>query len=453
MRSLATSLVALAAAGLLLTQATASDASWSARVIARGDEIARKVSRLRGLKIKRPIAMGVMSEDAIRARILERLAEDSPPARRAAEAAMARRWGLVPWELDLDQLTIDLLTEQIAGFYDPVEKKLYVADKPGGDDTWAGMLLAHEIVHALQDQHFDLEPWMKAVAHDGDAHAARAALVEGDGVALMLEYTLAEQGLPPPWSNPAIVRLLTTSLDPVGGGDLLGRAPLAIRQSLMFPYVRGLEFVAHLRRTQPWRRVDDAFRRPPRSTEQILHPELYLADEKPHVITAVVPPGMREVHQAVWGEAGWSMFYETHGVAPATAMSAAAGWGGDRVLLVAATGDAGATAAPVRTTGLALLTFDTALDATEAWAALTHALDALVIGAEISSATDRHRWLDATGRITAAERRGAAIAIVTGAPLPAWRALLDGVWTWKVVGAPPPPSPGPVTEPEPLGAP
>ncbi|MBE7448503.1 MAG: hypothetical protein HS111_06345 [Kofleriaceae bacterium] len=213
--------------------------------------------------------------------------------------------------------------------------------------------------------------------------------------------------------------------------------------------MRGLEFVAHLRRTQPWRRVDDAFRRPPRSTEQILHPELDLADEKPHVITAVAPPGMREVHQAVWGEAGWSMFYETHGVAPATAMSAAAGWGGDRVLLVAATGDAGATAAPVRTTGLALLTFDTALDATEAWAALTHALDALVIGAEISSATDRHRWLDATGRITAAERtrRGhrhrhrRAAAGVAG--------TLDGVWTWKVVGAPPPPSPGPVTEPEP----
>ena len=85
--------------------------------------------------------------------------------------------------------------------------------------------------------------------------------------------------MPPPWSNPAVIKLLTGSMDPTSGGDLLATSPLAIRQGLMFPYVRGLEFVAFLRRTQPWSKVDDAFRRPPRSTEQILHPELYLADE------------------------------------------------------------------------------------------------------------------------------------------------------------------------------
>jgi hypothetical protein len=409
-----------------------ADDAWTKKVVARGDEIGKRVSKLRGLKIKKPIAMGVMNEAELRTRILARLDEDSPPAERAAEAAMVKRWGVVAWDLDLDKLTVDLLTEQIAGFYDPTEKKLYVADKPEGGESWADMLMAHEIVHALQDQHFDLEKWMKEVEDNGDASAARSALVEGDGVALMLEYTLDEKGVPPPWSNPAVIKLLTGSMDPTSGGDLLSRSPLAIRQGLMFPYVRGLKFVAYLRRTQPWSKVDEAFKRPPRSTEQILHPELYLADEKPQVITAVVPAGYTEIHSAVWGEVGWSMFLETHGVAPATAMSAAAGWGGDRVLLVATAGDTGAVASPTRTTGLALLTYDTALDATEAWDAMTRALDVMVVGTEIATSSDQHRWLDAMGRITVAERRGAAIAIVTGATLPAWRTLLDGVWTWTV---------------------
>lgn len=435
MRSFASTVVVLAAAGALATTAAAKPDAWTKRVVARGGEIGKKVAKLRGLKIKKPIAMGVMDEAALRARILERLDEDSPPAERAAEAAMMKRWGLVPWDTDLDALTIDLLTEQIAGFYDPAEKKLYVADKPDADDSWADMLMAHEITHALQDQHFDLEAWMKVVEHDGDASAARAALVEGDGVAVMLEYSLAEKGLPPPWNVPGVIKLLTTSMEPVEGNDLLSRAPLAIRHGLMFPYIRGLEFVSALRRTQPWSKVDDAFRRPPRSTEQILHPELYLADELPHAISAVAPAGWTQLHEGVWGEAGWATFFEAHGVSAGAANSAAAGWGGDRVLLLAAAGDTTALATPQRAVGLAVITFDTDLDALEAWQALSHALDDLVVGAEVATDTDLRRWIDAAGRFTVAERHGAAIAVVTGAPLAAWRPLLDGAWRWRVTPA------------------
>jgi hypothetical protein len=136
---------AVALVALLCGVAVADDA-WTRKVVARGDEIGKKVSKLRGLKIKKPLAMGVMSEAELRTRILTRLDEDSPPAERAAEAAMVKRWGVVAWDLDLDQLTVDLLTEQIAGFYDPTEKKLYVADKPEGGEAWADMLMAHEIV-------------------------------------------------------------------------------------------------------------------------------------------------------------------------------------------------------------------------------------------------------------------------------------------------------------------
>jgi hypothetical protein len=417
--------------------AGAADNDWVTQLLARADVIAGKVAAVRGLKLKRPIAKGVVTDEQLRARILTRMDEDSPPAERAIEAAVAKRWGLVPWDTDLDKLVIDLLTEQIAGFYDPRERKLYIASARESDPAWADMVMAHEIDHALQDQHFDLDPWMKAVEDDADASAARSALVEGDGVALMIEYALAEQGKPPPWGEDLIVRLMMASMQGAvaggGTGQLFDRAPLALREQMIFPYQAGVGFVAALRKTQPWKKIDDVFtRRPPVSTEQVMHPELYLADQRPDVIVDAPPPassGLVKLHAAVWGEAGWGTFLRAHGVATETSQSAAAGWGGDRVVLV---GPADGAAHPERTTALALITWDSEADALEAWDALGKALDAMVTGAGLATTGAELRWIDAEGRITAAERKGDRIAIVVGAPLFQWRGLLAGAWTWKV---------------------
>lgn len=420
-----------------------SDPDWLAKLIARTDEIAAKVATVRGLKLLRPIAKGVVDDAQLRARILAKMDEDSPPAKRALEAAAAKRWGLVPWATDLDQLVIDLLTEQIAGFYDPRERKLYIASSRESDPTWADMVMAHEIDHALQDQHFDLDRWMKAVEDDDDASAARAAVVEGDGVALMIEYSLAEQGLPPPWGQEMVVRMMLASMEAtVAGGDDSGaasagkvfdRAPLALREQMIFPYQAGIGFIAALRKTQPWARVDDVFtKRPPASTEQILHPELYVADARPDQVTASAPPattGLVQLHTAIWGEAGWGSFLRSHGVVAATAATAAAGWGGDRVVLL---GPADGAAHPERTTALALSTWDSEVDAVEAWDALGLALEAMVVGVPLIADDHQVRWLGADGRITAAERRGDRIAIVVAAPLWSWHALVDATWSWKV---------------------
>ena len=431
--------------------AAVSDPDWLAKLIARTDEIAAKVATVRGLKLLRPIDKGVVDDDQLRARIVARMDEDSPPAKRALEAAAAKRWGLVPWATDLDQLLIDLLTEQIAGFYDPRERKLYIASSRESEPTWADMVMAHEIDHALQDQHFDLDRWMKAAEGDDDASAARAAVVEGDGVALMIEYSLAEQGLPPPWGQEMVVRMMLASMaaTAAGGGDggggdggsgggdgarkVFDRAPLALREQLIFPYQAGVGFIAAVRKTQPWARVDDVFtKRPPASTEQILHPELYVADLRPDRITEGAPPassGLVQLHAAIWGEAGWGTFLRSPGVVAATAATAAAGWGGDRVVLL---GPADGAAHPERTTALALTTWDSEVDAAEAWDALGQALDAMVVGAPLVADDHQVRWLGADGRITLAERRGDRIAIVVAAPLWSWRALAEAAWSWKV---------------------
>lgn len=429
-------LVAAALAGLTACRPARADDDWTGKLVARADAIGKKVAKLRGLSIKRPIPKGVMTDEQLRARIVESMDRDSTPAERAAEAAMAKRWGLVPMDTDLDALLVDLLTEQIAGFYDPREGQLYVSAKPATDDDWADMLMAHELTHALQDQHFGLEKWMAVVKDNGDASAARQALVEGDGVALMIEYLLAEQGAGPPWDHDEIVRMMTATMDSAAagggsgepGGELLAKAPLAIRESLMFPYKAGVGFVAALRRGQPWGKVDAAFARPPASTEQILHPALYFADERPDAIAA--PRGA--LHSQVWGEEGWRVFLRAHGVVADKAASAAAGWGGDRVIL------AGAPAAigePGRAIGVAMTTWDQAIDASEFWDALAGALDDLVIGPALVAESERLVWLDADGTVTAAELRGRQVAIVTGAPIVRWRAILDGAWAWPVAWA------------------
>jgi hypothetical protein len=253
---------------------------------------------------------------------------------------------------------------------------------------------------------------MKATKDDSDASLARQALVEGDGMALMIEYRLAGEGYGAPWDHDEVVRLLTANMNvDQGGTQLIDRAPVALREAMLFPYRAGVAFVAALRKGRPWTAVDGAFTRPPRSTEQVLHPALYFADARPDAITPTADP--TTIDSAVWGEEGWREFLLAHGVDADRAAQAMAGWGGDRVVV---RGAPAAVAAPWRAVGSAVLTWDTDVDALEFWDAASHALDHLAAGTLIVDAPDRMVWLSWQGRVTAMARRDRAIAIVTGAP-------------------------------------
>ncbi|MEZ4400088.1 MAG: hypothetical protein R3B06_08720 [Kofleriaceae bacterium] len=426
--------VAALALGMVVgTGSVRADPDWTAKLVARADDIATRVAALRGLAMTRPIAKGIMDDAQLRARILTRMDEDSPAAERAKDAAMAKRWGLVPMATDLDRLVVDLLTEQIAGFYDPAEGKLYVSAKPATDDAWADMLMAHEITHALQDQRFGLDGWMAAVKDDGDASSARQALVEGDGVALMIEFMLSQQGLAAPWDHDDVVKLLTAGMDSTGaaGSELMDAAPVAMREGMLFPYRAGVAFVAALRKGKPWSAVDAAFARPPRSTEQIIHPALYFADERPDVVT--LPAGYASLDSSVWGEEGWREFLVSHGVDRDQAASASAGWGGDRVAL---RGGADAVAHPARSVGVAVTTWDTEVDALEFWDAATKAVDHLAGGLVVARSPTRVVWMTWRGRATALEARGRQVVIVTGAAARTWADELARAWTWPVAWTP-----------------
>src|SRR5439155_19012222 len=164
-------------------------------LLAAADEIIRQVSALRGLKAKGPLARGVLSRDAIGQKLKERLAKEYTPEEVRGEARVLKRLGLLPPDADYEKLILDLLMEQVAGFYDPFAAKLYIAD-------WLPLemqrpALAHEIEHSLQDQHFDLKRFASPIKDDGDKQLAHSALVEGDATAVMLEFQAQSMGLPP----------------------------------------------------------------------------------------------------------------------------------------------------------------------------------------------------------------------------------------------------------------
>ena len=361
--------------------------------------LAKEVAKARGLPMKKPIAQATVSRDELRARLLKLAEEKKTQDELRAEGVALARWGLIPPGTDYVALMVDLLSEQIAGYYDPDTKQLTLLATTGQAPLWDEMVLAHEMVHALQDQAFDLTKFEDVPPGEGDAAQARHALVEGDGITLMFELLLARKGFTPPWDNARLTNELAHQMD-LPTGDALDKAPLAIREMMLFPYRAGFSFVTSLRATQPWSAIDKAFKRPPKSTEQILHPEKYLEDEQPIAVKLELP-GV--VHSTVWGELGFELFLRAHGVDAGTAKLAAAGWAGDRVV---ATDKLGA----------AKLIWDSEVDAIEAFDAAQRALDDTTLGAVAVKTDIMTRWLGLDGTVTFIERQGTHMTMAINVP-------------------------------------
>jgi hypothetical protein len=420
------------ALGATMTRDSRADAPPDplAALLARTDAVAKEVAKVRGLRLKKKIPNEVVDRAELRKRLLEEASEDKTAADTAARGIELQRWGLVPLGYDYTARLIDLLADQIAGYYDSKTKKLTILDTAGADPAWAEMVLAHELDHGLQDQAFDLDKFEKLADDDTDALTARHALVEGDGVALMIEVMLAREGISNPWSVPEAADSVIQAMaapDP-GTKDSLDTSPLAIKEEMLFPYRDGFAFVTALRRTKPWSAVDAAFRRPPRSTEQILHVDKYLADDKPIAVKVEGSPlaDYTVLTSDVWGELGMRSFLLTHSVSQLVAENAAAGWGGDRVITLAHKGETNAR----RTIGVARFEWDTEIDAREAQAALEHAVDDMMIGS-FEQTMERTRWWTIDGTVSWVERRDKAVVIVVGAPMQ----LADKLDPWTTLTA------------------
>ena len=145
-----------------------------------------QMSVITGLKLLTPLKKTLRSREEIRAYVIRQMDEDKDKGQRYADEKSAEAFGLLPKNFDLDSFMVELLTEQITGLYDPKTEEFYIADWIPLEDQ--RMVMAHELTHALEDQHFKIEPWLKAARPNDDAELAREAFLEGSAMAAMVDF-------------------------------------------------------------------------------------------------------------------------------------------------------------------------------------------------------------------------------------------------------------------------
>jgi hypothetical protein len=169
----------------------------------------KTLSEITGLAEKHAVPYGRMTKPQLRRFLSKRMKKTLKPEEIRADELSLKMFGLVPQAFDLKKSTIDLLTEQAAAFYDYDEKKLFILEDASADAE--STTLAHELSHALADQHFDLEHFMEDTPSDDDENMARTAVVEGQASWLMIAYELKQQGQMPStrkWARPRLMRCL-----------------------------------------------------------------------------------------------------------------------------------------------------------------------------------------------------------------------------------------------------
>ncbi len=318
------------------------------------ERIEDSVAHVTSLAFEKPVPHSVLTVEQAREHFAKDWDEELAPDTSSTLAAM-RAFGFVQGPLDLRSVEVDIQAEEAAAFYDPRTKEFYILDRGYGFGIWLAswatnrdlaneMSAAHELVHALQDQAYDLEKYLHAAKENDDATLARVAIVEGEAT----YYGFRAMGLKD---------LEINREDLVeGGGESMEKAPPLLRELLVFPYWAGHTFTRtrlHVHSLTEVPARDAPWKHPPASTAQILHPELWEAGNTPpslHLADVPVPPGWHLARENVLGAfmagvltggadtpgwvadryrvledatgrlaLGWSLFFDTHADAHAFA--------------------------------------------------------------------------------------------------------------------------------------
>jgi len=257
------------------------------------DEILKFASNDSGLPIHHDVKRRLTSRNEVVAYIQKHMAEDEDAQRLRRSELVLKKFGLLPRDFNLQNFLLALLREQVAGYYDPHTKAVNLLNWI--DPEQQKPVLAHELTHALQDQSFGLEKWMKAGASDLDdkkeptpadiendeIFAARQAVVEGQAMVVLIDYSLAPTGKSLV-DSPQMVEALKAGML-VGTADSVQfhNSPIYLKEAVTFAYRYGLDFEAELlSKGGKAKAFAGVFTNPPRSTRQIMEPQTYLSGER-----------------------------------------------------------------------------------------------------------------------------------------------------------------------------
>lgn len=283
------------------------------------------VSNIRGLSPRGPLRGLEVERDELLAHVTRAVELEMPEKALVGTEAMLVGLGLVPADFNYRRTMLELLSQKLAGLYDPHLKAMLI--RSGLSPADRQMTLLHELVHALQDQHYDVMEVVQWAPDDTDRSGALSALAEGDATSAMFDGMMADGktalSLPPGF----IQERMRADSDPLPG------IPNIIHRSLKASYIDGLTFVHELRARGGFPAVDAAWKRPPKSTEQILHSNKYESDELPLPVAVPQPPSkdFNLVLHDTWGEQNLRLIFEEW-LDLEKAAAAASGWGGDRIV-------------------------------------------------------------------------------------------------------------------------
>jgi hypothetical protein len=311
------------------------------------------LARVRDLPFKHPVPVEEQDKASLKA-YLDQSMEKTWDTTGALSERAYKVLGLLPRDLEMKSWSSEFMTDQIAGYYDTDTKRYYTIAQGTSDndkDLPEPFLLAHELTHALEDQHFDLGATDAKLVNDDDRNLAFHAVCEGSAMDTGVDAAMDAGGFPGTCVSPLLSTMISwlRFVDLANLGDIefddenygtkkLDEAPAIVRSELYFPYVRGWTFVNRLRSEYGFGAIDEALTTPPESSEQILYPDRYVDRlDRPQLVTLpAAPSGFREVQQQTLGLVRMRVLLQSDGD-----LSDIDGWDGDRyVLWETPTGDA-----------------------------------------------------------------------------------------------------------------
>jgi hypothetical protein len=287
---------------------TQANHSSSPDFIKAADQVLLQMSQILSLPIKQPLKKSLRSKQEVRDYLVREDKEDKNDAERYADAKTLEAFGLIPKDFPLDSFMLDVLTDQVAGLYDPKAKEFYIADWIPVDEQKT--VMSHELTHALEDQSFRIDDWIKAARPNDDAELARDSVSEGSAMAAMVDYQMLDQHIGVRELPDVTLLIRAGAITEMDKDPNLAKAPIYIRDELLFPYLAGTGFTQEfLKAHSGWKDIHLVFENPPVSTQQILHPDLYLNGTKPVAATlptwkGVVPENWKLLEENTMGEFG-----------------------------------------------------------------------------------------------------------------------------------------------------
>lgn len=321
------------------------------------DQFLVQIQNIRSLSAKDPIPIHYMNKEELQKWLTKNLDNTLPSQKQTKYKRILTTFGLLPKSINLRQKLEKVLQQQMGGFYNQKTQKLHVIDRSDFDQTsifgpeQAGMIESlnmdpidlvaiHELTHAVQDQHFQLHNMNidEITNQNEDRGRAIKSLIEGDATYVMYEFLFQKRGRSIRMMSHLLSQMLQSQLHNTSSSLKLSDIPLFIEKELMFPYLAGLRFVMYgVLKTDGWEAINKAYKNPPTSSEQILHPKKYF-EERDHP-TSIHLPEWRQFFPDKWqpqmtntlGEYGVQLLFLSHTPDQVSQLrKASKGWDGDR---------------------------------------------------------------------------------------------------------------------------